>query len=954
MSTTAGSTDGQPCGCCTGQTRETPQLITNRPALSSISYRAGRQPSFKASMLAALSDPANPALAALRTRDSTDFSIALLDTWAVALDILTFYQERFANEAFLRTAIDARSVAELARLVGYVPSPGVAASAVLACTLSSAAGSPDNVPILAGSRVQSVPGPGQTPQVFETSAGLTALIALNALPAQTTIPWQLFGGDTSTWIAGTANNISPGDALLFVQAAGGQPSLNGPADFHYVTAVSASPTSGTTQIWWDTGLATFTGTVGPDNAAGPNDVCLYVFRKKAALYGAQAPNPQTLSGPNIPNLVGYPTSTSDSQWQYQYAGNGQINLDASYPGLQPSDDGPTQWAVLTDASNGATSVFQVIGASETSPDLYTLTAKTTQLTLALSFVYCTSSVGFKARTRINLENGISASQATQARDSVLGGFVLDTPNVTAYVQSAPLTFADLPSTAWSQGSAYPRQARMLAPIAGNSVPVAGGQQIIAGQPIAVSGKYLRIQVLQGGTFTPAAQPANSLPAPVNQVFVTTSFPPTSDASGNTVWAVATLSGLPGQLSIPAGAFQLLPSATTDPPAAEAAIVNGVTVSGDVSTLTLAAPLAGIYDAATVRVNANAVMATNGQTVQEILGSGDATNAALQFTLKQKPLTYLPAASGNGTQSTLQVWVNNLQWHETASLLTAGPGDRVFVTSTNAAGYTVVQFGNGTQGARTPTGTANIRAIYRTGIGSQGMVNAGQLSQPLDRPQGLSTVSNPGAASGAADPASADETRASAPLPTLTIGRVVALQDYQNFALGFAGIAKALASWTWSGSTRGVFLTVAGAGGAQLNADDPVVSGLIGALRLSGNPHVPLTVASYQPVLFTFTANVAVDQVDYDPGQVLAQVWQDLSAEFAFGQRQLGQGVAASEVIQVIQQVGGVTGVQLQALATSGTPPGDQSLLCASGPRPPLGAQLLSLDPATQSTIGLWS
>ncbi|HSZ30243.1 MAG TPA: hypothetical protein VK784_10885, partial [Pseudonocardiaceae bacterium] len=607
---------------------------------------------------------------------------------------------------------------------------------------------------------------------------------------------------------------------------------------------------------------------------GPDDVYLYVFRKKAALYGAQAPNPQTLplSGTSISQVTGFPplstgngpSLVSSSQWQYQYAGNGQINLDATYAGLQPSADGPPQWAVLTDANQGATSVFQITKAAETSPDLYTLTAKTTQLTLAIAFVYCTSSDAFTSVPQINAQFNIPASQAAQTypqlRDSVLGGFVTDTPNVTAYVQSAQLTPADLPYTTWSldtPDTAYPRQAGMLTPVAGTSVPVTGGQQIIAGQPIGVSGKYLRIQVQQsGGIFTPAGQPAGSV-VPPGQVFVTGSFPPASDAAGNPSWTVTTLSGVPGQLSVPAGGFQLLPSAKTDPQASEAAVVNSVSVSGDIATLNLAAPLLGIYDAATVTVNANAVEATNGQTVQEILGSGDATNDALQFTLKQKPLTYLPAPSGNGSQSTLQVWVNNLQWHETASLLTAGPADRVFVTSTNPTGNTVVQFGNGTQGARTPTGTANIRAVYRTGIGSAGMVYAGQLSQPLDRPQGLSSVSNPSAASGAADPASAGEARASAPLPTLTIGRVVSLQDYQNFALGFAGIAKALASWTWFGSTRGVFLTVAGAGGTQLSADDPVVTGLIAALRLCGDPHVPLTVASYQPVLFTFTANVAV-------------------------------------------------------------------------------------------------
>ena len=36
--------------------------------------------------------------------DAGDFSIALLDAWSMAADVLTFYQERIANEAYLRTA----------------------------------------------------------------------------------------------------------------------------------------------------------------------------------------------------------------------------------------------------------------------------------------------------------------------------------------------------------------------------------------------------------------------------------------------------------------------------------------------------------------------------------------------------------------------------------------------------------------------------------------------------------------------------------------------------------------------------------------------------------------------------------------------------------------------------------------------------------------------------------
>ena len=295
------SPDEQLCDCCVGVSQQTPQAITNRPALPAVAYRAGVYATFNASMLAALSDPNYPPLALLSTRDSSDFSIALLDAWAIVLDILTFYQERFANEAFLRTAVDQRSVYELARLVGYVPSPGVAASAVLAFTLSDAPGSPDNVVIPTGTRVQSVPGPGQKPQVFETSSDLTALIECNAIPAQTSLPWQLPNGATSTWIAGVANNINPGDALLFIAAASGQPSTSGPADFRYVASATANPISGNTQIFWNQPLSSVA-------AADASAACLYVFRKKAALFGVQAPNPFLFSRKTLPNIPGIPLS----------------------------------------------------------------------------------------------------------------------------------------------------------------------------------------------------------------------------------------------------------------------------------------------------------------------------------------------------------------------------------------------------------------------------------------------------------------------------------------------------------------------------------------------------------------------------------------------------------------------------------------------------------------------
>ena len=70
--------------------------------------------------------------------------------------------------------------------------------------------------------------------------------------------------------------------------------------------------------------------------------------------------------------------------------------------------------------------------------------------------------------------------------------------------------------------------------------------------------------------------------------------------------MTTLSGIAGTLIVAADNMQLLPADKNDPVLTEAALVNVPSVSGDVTTLALNPALSGIYDATTVKVNANAV------------------------------------------------------------------------------------------------------------------------------------------------------------------------------------------------------------------------------------------------------------------------------------------------------------------------------------------------------------
>src|SRR5690242_21031122 len=102
------------CGCCAGVEVVTPQLVTNRPGRNALTYRVGTHSTFFESMLARLStlclgteDECREGgglrpLLNLSTRDKSDPSIAFLDAWATVADVLTFYQERIANEGYLR------------------------------------------------------------------------------------------------------------------------------------------------------------------------------------------------------------------------------------------------------------------------------------------------------------------------------------------------------------------------------------------------------------------------------------------------------------------------------------------------------------------------------------------------------------------------------------------------------------------------------------------------------------------------------------------------------------------------------------------------------------------------------------------------------------------------------------------------------------------------------------
>ena len=328
-----------------------------------------------------------------------------------------------------------------------------------------------------------------------------------------------------------------------------------------------------------------------------------------------------------------------------------------------------------------------------------------------------------------------------------------------------------------------------------------------------------------------------------------------------------------------------------------------------TVLNLASPLAYKYDRASITIYGNVADATHGQSTGEVLGNGDATQAFASFTLGQSPLTYVSAPTPAGTASSLSVRVNELEWHELDELAGAGPAQRCFVTREDDAQDTSITFGNGVHGARLPSGTANLKASYRYGIGKNGNVDAGQISQLATHPLGAQGVINPLPASGGADADRSDQARANAPAAVMALDRLVSVRDYADFSRTYAGIGKAVASRLSDGLRQVVHVTVAGTDDIPIASGSDLYRNLLGSLRNYGDPHQPVVLDVRRVHLLVMAATVGL-LPDYAWEEVAPAVRAAVLAQFAFDARSLGQSAFLSEAVAAAQGVKGVAWVDV--------------------------------------------
>jgi hypothetical protein len=949
------------CGCCEGIEIVTPQSTANRPGLASLSYRIGTHATFLETMQARLSNlclgseedcrkgTGKYPLQMLRTRSDDDPSIALLDAWATVADVLTFYNERIINEGYLRTATERRSVLELARLVGYKLRPGVAASVFLAYTLDDNFKGETTLSKDKDIRAQSVPGPGELPQTFEGSEDLKARAQWNNLKPRMTRPQTQEsikkgnGKNAQIYLKGISTNLKQNDPLL-IDFTGKD---NSPT-FARVKEIKVDPTANRTLV-----ILQLKAARAKDSDQIEDKGLIEELIKPQSVQPA--------------NSLKFERNLTDQFGLKDQFGNKKISSDNTSLISNTLTSGEASYAMLKAFSPtlGETLATAAANAEVTDKNpikVYALRARTS----LYGHNYPGYPITFQPTDAGSLIDFVSklVGDTDNALEVSINQLML---SVNVQLPLSKLWPEDVLNAAGGKGL---NKIIIDPPVDG----LQNGEWVIIEYPeLKESCQIGKSKIQSIYKIREMQEMTMSGQSPEGNVSISTGF--TSKVNlltldklwlekemiendtdefkqlecisllrKTTVYAksealelaeepiVASICGDEQEVieldgfyeGLEAGRWVII-SGERDIPGtsgiqfSEIAMLSVVihsptAISGDKlhTFIRLAKKLEYCFKRDTVKIYGNVVKATHGETRPEVLGSGDGAKTLQEFDLKQPPLTYVSASNPSGVDSTLKVFVNEVEWHEADTLSDLQSTNRNFITKTNNEGQTTIAFGNGKNGARLPTGTENIKARYRNGIGKSGNVKAGQISLLTARPLGAKDVINPLRASGGADKENRDQARKNAPLAVKALDRLVSVQDYEDFSRTFAGIGKARATELSDGRRQLVHVTIAGVDDIPIDKNSDLYRSLRQSLLDYGDLYQAIQLEVRELVLIVIDAKVRI-LPDYQWESVVTQLRSALLDAFSFERRELGQDVLLSEVLSVMQAVRGVVYVDIDQL-----------------------------------------
>jgi hypothetical protein len=898
-----------------------PLPIHNRPGLSEIGYRIGTYASLRGHMLARL-DHQTP-LAAWTHRTADDPAIALLEAAALVGDILTFYQSLYANEAYLRTARWRESVADLVRLLGYRLAPGVGGRALFA--LAAKGNRPITIP--AGSAFKTQLEGEDKPAVFETEQVLTAYPHLSRfrLYRPRRVP-NVANGMRELCVSGALPeglDLKAGDRILVGvsrQLASGGEVLDG----SQVLIVDDT---------WE--------------AFGLRHV-----RMKGALTSLGSPASIGASTGPLANVVAQaitqPGSSSAQFSLLQGVLGGGITVQVGQ-GLSNS----AQAMSMTTVAAGLVSILPGLVFSAAQLKAFKLSGSFRHFGHNAPPTQISVNANGRAReTAVNFVRALSQSQGAPADpslasvalpldgeyDSVTAGTraVIEASLSASSSRSSPARYALVRSVQRAQ-----KQTRAWGPMSGGSTLLSLDRNL-ALQEGSTSYDYadirgITVHAVEGQPFLLEAAPVPTLSRSGTELDF---FGTAEEAKGLEKRAVL--------LAYPEGTLKPARiNAVNAGAASEAALakLRRVTLDTMVSYSDFG------HGDPKVEVFGNLIEATQGKTEDEaVLGDGDGQQAFQTFPLPKAPLTYLldPAQTPSHVAE-LDVYVDGVKWQRAETFFSSGPNDRVYVVREDDKGKSYVQFGDGKTGARLPSGSGNVVAIYRTGIGAQGPLKADAKPQPAGNLPGLDQATMLGPATGGAQPEGEEGARTAAPGRMQSLGRLVGLADYEAEALAIPGVIKARAVWAAPEGTPLIRVTLLTESRSATDAN-AVAQVLQSVHAAQGPARWPLIAVpgGRRQVQLSLTVGYRAELREADVRKAVLEALGATGEEvngslathglFSWQLRQFGHSAHGSQVLAAVQNAPGVVWVELGSLGVFGmgaptmiagllVPPAQRTLPC---------------------------
>jgi hypothetical protein len=760
-----------------------PKKIENRPGLSHIDYRIGTYSDFREALLRKLN--LDPVLAPWTHRKADDPGIALLEGASILGDILTFYQELYANEAYLKTAQWRESIADLVRLVGYHLSPGLGGKATFAYEVKG----DKPVVIPKGFHIKAQVEGAEKPVDFETTTEAIACPYLSKFNLYRPTTIQNFPTKVSVFSMETSEleqaeiEINKDDRLLLLDT------TIGPTDNSQIAVVKE------VEEQFERTVIKIEGVW--NKGEGLKKIKAFKLGRSFRHFGHNAP-PQVVDKSN-------PTaSLIDIEFNRKLHDKTEKALTEEWF-IQPSIESteiPLD-SEIDDFVIGSKVVIQGLKSSNgieynNVRNLITSLFKATNniwnllllmLFLQYYFPYFNYVIDFWNWTDEEIKKALEAILSWNTKNklkNVFGGTIVRdvkgarSGSMTWGALTGSSTIIELTEDMDDWGIIVRPKKRIRdtletdirnlsihETIGKRALTLTNTRQINS----SADGKSL---YFYGDAVTYTQLDKRHLAFVKKDGTSMQTFVETEDAS----------------LSDPDRTK--LRSLTLKTP-----LEDGFTLDD----FPLEKPRVTVYG--------NLVAADQGKTEKEaVLGNGDSRQTFQNFKLPKAPLTYHNSPGETPPEvPELQIYVNDRLWKRVPSLFDRGSKEEIYIVREDAKGESWVQFGDGKTGARLPSGVRNVVAKYRTGTGAHGALKEETTVQPGGKLNRLNKIRLPGIVTGGSDPETGDNAREAAPGKIQGLGRIVSLKDFESEALAISGVSKVTASWDLVDNVPSVVLTI---------------------------------------------------------------------------------------------------------------------------------------------------